>query len=284
MLFVTMDSACSLPSPYTDTEPPHISCHIATGEEVKGCGQLCDSGFWASATVDDVQAELDSGANTKKTNAHGYSPLHLAARCAGDPELIAVLLEAGADANRKGPMDVTPLHVAGGFADGAILELLIDAGAKLEAKSWRRDYTPLHFAAWGDNPEGARVLLESGALPNPRAGLDRTPLVVALIEQASLATVTALLDFGASVRWDGSDRNALHIAAIHDARPEIIYLLVSRGADVNARNAFDETPLMTAFRYRSSKWTRQALAEARINPDGYVDSRNHEGKTWLHRA
>lgn len=285
VMFVTMDSACSMPSPWVNSYPPHVNCRTTMGAEVDGCGQLCDSGFWDSATADDVRAEIDGGVNLEKTDADGYSPLHLAARCLGDPEVMAVLLDAGADPNREGPMDVTPLHLAAGFADRAIVELLIDAGADLEAKSWRRDYTPLHFAASEDNPEALRVLLERGALPDAPAAGGRTPLHVALGEQASLATVAALLDSGASVRWAGlSGQNPLHIAAINNAPPEVIYLLVSRGADANAKNKLEETPLESAIRHRSSAPTIRALFDVQIGATGSVDARDSHGNTALHRA
>ena len=42
------------------------------------CGRLCDSDWWKTANPEDVQAQLDAGANVKASTGEGFTPLHLA--------------------------------------------------------------------------------------------------------------------------------------------------------------------------------------------------------------
>ena len=279
-MFATMDSVCSVS--YEDAPRPEVRCDAPYRSEGNGCGRLCAAGFWSIATADDVRAELDSGASVKKTDADGYSPLHLAAECSGDSDLIALLLDAGADENRKGPKSTRPLHLAAGYADGESVRLLIEAGADIEARTWKLERTPLHFAVFGDNSEAVRILLEQGADLQAEDGpLHRTPVDWAWRVHASLETVEILIDFGASVEPDDEGiTSPLHVAAISEAPPEVIMLLVSRGAPINATNWNGETPLRTAYRYRSAILTREVLW-ALSRPINEKDSR---GWTLLHLA
>ncbi|MXY85522.1 MAG: hypothetical protein F4Y95_03255 [Chloroflexi bacterium] len=280
VLVAALSGCANEQSLYAGTSPPTVNCRASGQADFGRCGRLCDSGFWASATAEDVQAVLDGGASVNRTNDDGYSPLHLAARCARDPGVFSVLLDAGADPNRKGPKSVRPLHFAAAYADRVSVGQLIDSGADLEAQT-RRDWTPLHYAANLDSLDGARVLLGRGANVDAADVYQYTPLDLALRVQASSATVAVLIEADAPL-WTTRDSgwSPLHIAASKDARPEVIELLVGAGASVNALNSRGETPLDVAFRYAASVWTIDALVDA----SGGIDAKDPRGRSMLHRA
>jgi ankyrin repeat protein len=78
-----------------------------------------------------MQALLAKGAEVNARNAHGWTPLHVAA-AGGDPAVIALLLQHGADVHARSHIGTTPLDNAttrGGRQ--AVIDLLLAHGAKL---------------------------------------------------------------------------------------------------------------------------------------------------------
>jgi len=77
-----------------------------------------------------MQALLDKGAEVNARNAHGWTPLHVAA-AGGDPAVIALLLQHGADVHAQSHIGTTALDNAttrGGRK--AVIDLLLAHGAK----------------------------------------------------------------------------------------------------------------------------------------------------------
>ena len=77
-----------------------------------------------------MQALLAKGAEVNARNAHGWTPLHVAA-AGGDPAVIALLLQHGADVHAQSHIGTTPLDNAttrGGRK--AVIDLLLAHGAR----------------------------------------------------------------------------------------------------------------------------------------------------------
>jgi ankyrin repeat protein len=106
----------------------------------------------------------------------------------------------------------------------------------------------LNTAAQAGNSEVVKVLLEHGALPNPKQGhYTETPLSCA-IESDHLNTALVLLRGGADVNFAGSSGvTPLHSAAANGNLPAI-RLLLKRGARLEAQSRSGETPLQIATR------------------------------------
>src|SRR4029453_13715464 len=78
-----------------------------------------------------MQALLAKGAEVNARNAHGWTPLHVAA-AGGDPAVIALLLQHGADVHARSHIGTTPPHNATTRGGGqAVIALLLAHGAKL---------------------------------------------------------------------------------------------------------------------------------------------------------
>ena len=66
------------------------------------CGQLCRRDFWESATLEEVQAEIDGGADVNAARGHEVdSPLDFAIWQHESPEFIELILASGADPNAR---------------------------------------------------------------------------------------------------------------------------------------------------------------------------------------
>src|SRR5210317_580077 len=88
------------------------------------CMRLCDNTFWqwdGVPTLEDIQAEIDKGANPTARGWGKLTPLHYASAYA-DAKQIIFLLEQGADLEagdgdyQTGIGDRTPLHYAAYFS------------------------------------------------------------------------------------------------------------------------------------------------------------------------
>src|SRR5947209_9715880 len=89
----------------------------------------------ATETGDVVQMEtlLAQGADVKARNAHGWTPLHVAA-AGGDPTVVALLLRHGADVHAQSHIGTTPLDNATlRGSRKAVIDLLVAHGAQSDS-------------------------------------------------------------------------------------------------------------------------------------------------------
>src|SRR5262249_33765308 len=157
--------------------------------------------------------------NVQVRTALGNTPVLLAARRAGNSRTVQLLLERGADATERDDAGISPVLSGAASGDLETVRLLLDAGAKAEdfpqsnmaraAAAVAGMRTPLMWAAYHNDVRMVRLLLERGADPN-QSTYYGNPLSHAC--------------------WSDSF--------------EAAELLISRGANVNARDAVANfTPL-----------------------------------------
>ena len=218
--------------------PPILSTH--------DCRMWRTDVFFRTATVQNVKACLEAGADPKEPGKYRKTPLHRAVEHNENPMVIEALLAAGADPNARDKYKQTPLYRAARYNENPmVIEALLAAGADPNARRDGDKETPLHWAARNEDPAAVQVLLAAGADPNARRDGDKeTPLHVAAWRNANPAVITALLDAGADPRtqtiWGFTP---LHRAARYNENPMVIEALLAAGADPNARNWYKNTPL-----------------------------------------
>jgi ankyrin repeat protein len=143
----------------------------------------------------------------------------------GDVASVKVLLEHGANvsaAEEANGQTALMWAVSQGHPD--IVDLLLDAGADVRARSKSlKRVVLLCCPAWSGDPEGT-VEIDQGGL---------TPLLFAALTGDAVAA-RHLLDAGANVNETAASGTAALAIAAHRGFPELVALLLQRGADPDA--------------------------------------------------
>jgi ankyrin repeat protein len=189
--------------------------------------------------IDAVTMLLANGADPRRADRDGNTPLHHAARST-DPAIAAQLLDAGADLATLNTEAQPPLALALASGNWRVARFLLERGAKPELPGAQ----PALLAAAGgedDDPAGVQLLLKHKAKVDARDARGRTALLEA-IAAGHPSIVSTLLDAGASIEAADSDgRNAL-LEAAASPNPAVLPLVVAKApnpgaVDVAGRNA-----------------------------------------------
>ncbi len=151
----------------------------------------------------------------------------------------------------------TILHaIAKGDAGDVRNHLLL--GTDVNEKN-KQGWTPLHFATVRGKTECAQVLIENGAVLDPRTGTQKTPLHLAA-DRGFLEIATLLVEGGADLgAQDDEGWGPLHYAAEKD-RVDVAVYLIKKGAKVDLRSKRGGTPLHEASASASAKMIKLLLA------------------------
>ena len=119
--------------------------------------------------------------------------------------------------------------------DWTRIQQLLDSGANINARSRINRYYALQFAVNWSDPKLVTFLLDKGADINLTDDGDDTALMEAANshDPQNKVIVKLLLDRGADVHASG---NRAILNAAKEGGPEIVQLLLKKGADPNARN------------------------------------------------
>jgi len=240
------------------------------------------------ANVQMVDLLLDSGANPNAADANGYAALHKVVRDSDygiateqKGQILAIvksLLKHGANPNQRVEQDKD--KAADEIKRGAnafegrrtaltVTEVLLQGS------------TPLLLAAEVNNLDVIKTLVEAGADPNIPTESGSTPLIMASgagtdvqrmredDERAtSVETAKFLLDHGADINKPGQfGWTALHAATYQGINPLIEYL-ASKGANVDQKDDFGQTPLSISMSILTKEiGARRLQIPRRYRPD-----------------
>ena len=189
--------------------------------------------------IDAVTMLLANGADPRRADRDGNTPLHHAARST-DPAIAAQLLDAGADLQALNGEAQPPLALALASGNWRVARFLLERGAKPESAGAQ----PVLLAAASgddDDPAGVQLLLKHKAKVDARDAHGRTALLDALAA-GHAAIAQALLDAGASVdHADAEGRTAL-LEAARSPNPGLLPLVLAKhpnpaARDLGGRNA-----------------------------------------------
>jgi quinoprotein dehydrogenase-associated probable ABC transporter substrate-binding protein len=241
-----------------------------------------------TVTLQDMKKSLAAGADRSAELAQAV--------VASDAARIKFLAAHGADLNARDSMGATPLTSAAGARDSDTVKLLLQLGADANASNGD-GVTPLMAAAQRDHVPSVEALLQHGASLTVKDAKGLTPLCGAL-ENRSFLAATTLLNAGASpnAACGANGLTPLMIVATHleaersgnvpvddglylsdgVAPQQVGKLLVSKGADANARSKSGLTALMVAAGHDNAP-----LIGLLIQAGAKVDARSDDGKTAL---
>ena len=193
--------------------------------------------------IDAVTMLLANGADPRRADRDGNTPLHHAARST-DPAIAAQLLDAAADLHALNGEAQPPLALALASGNWRVARFLLERGAKPESPGAQ----PSLLAAAGgddDDPAGVQLLLKHKAKVDSRDARGRTALLEALAAgHAAIAQV--LIDAGASVdAADDEGRTAL-LEAARSPNPALLPLVLARHPDPSARDVGGRNALALA--------------------------------------
>ena len=234
-----------------------------------------------------VKHLLDVGANPGYISPRTFAPLHTAAM-RGQVGMVKMLLEAGADKNVEGRIGIPPLHYAAvnGYTNvvrllldaGAIcghrytflytvrsghtdiVRLLLDAGADKTICDGKRN-SVLHFAVQFGHIDIVKLLLDAGMNTNVVDECHMTPLHRAVVNEDILSVELLTFSDPEKTALDiksNAGRTALHIAA-EKGNNDIVKLLLSAGANIDAQCKADFTPLHTAVKHGHTETVKLLL-------------------------
>lgn len=231
---------CGMPAIFFARTGPMVEKLVAIGADVDARDENGVTPLMVIAEKGDaaaVGALLAAGADIETRK--GVPALHRAAR-RGNVAAIAPLLATGLDPDTRDPDGDTPLSKA---LQSDMVEALVACGADVNARNPLKA-TPLMLVAGerSAEPGAIRALLAAGADVNAVNYLEQTALMMA--RDGRIAQL--LLDAGAGV--DAKAVNAMTplMYAAYEGNTDVAEVLLKGGADVNAHDNENYTPLILA--------------------------------------
>ena len=171
----------------------------------------------------------------------------------GDLDAVQSLLNGQTDVNAAQGDGTTALHWAAYRDDVEMARLLVEAGADVAVKTRLGDLTPLFMAAKNGTVETIELLAEAGADINSTNANGTTPLMLAAAS-GKVDAVKVLFEHGAEVNAKDitNGQNALMFAAAL-GRADVVKLLALKGA------ALDETTKVTEIIKREYRYRQQQV-------------------------
>jgi uncharacterized protein len=252
-----------------------------------------------AADWEQVQSQLEAGADVNATQGDGSTALHWASYWDA-VEIADLLIEAGAEVNVANDLGATPLWPASLNGSAAMVQRLLEAEANPNLALLSGE-TPLMTGSRSGNPEVVSLLLEAGADPNVTATRGQTALMWAVAQQQA-PVVKVLIENGADIHarsdvwkqlWQTDSGEVvhptLHTWIDHGGNTPLLFativgdletakLLVEAGAEVNDVAAGGYTAIVYAAHSGNTDLLR-FLLENGADPD--VDT---AGYTALHAA
>ena len=192
-----------------------------------------------------VKEALRKGANAQfRAGDYGDTPLTIAAYNGHLAVVVELLKHPDTDVDATDAFGTTAIGEAAEAGHLGIVEELILAGADVN-QSRNSGVTPTFIASEKGHSAIVGALLEAGGDPKTADNLGDTPLHVASVTLGapSEQIVLYLLDSGAEINAQGSDRATPLMWAVEFGNFGTTKLLLERGADVTIRDINGELAL-----------------------------------------
>lgn len=223
---------------------------------------------------------LDRGAKINLQNRNGQTALMLSV---SNTETAKMLIDKGANIDIQSKGGETALMLAAAKHTD-VVKLLLDKGANivLRQTSYKISPNAMDWAARNGNIEAAKLILAKAI----SLGVKDEILYSAVhwaVTSDQVEMVKYLLDQGAGI--EGNDELGGYTPLMNTSLFEMVDLLVKRGANVNAKNKFNGTPLHKAvFNFVEDKRREkdcEKILNLLLSKGADIDAQDNNGNTPL---
>lgn len=225
---------------------------VAAKGDTAAVEQLLQKGASVDAIVNTEGSVVYTGSRTTAL---------IAAAKEGYVEVVKLLLKRGADIEKRGN-GPSALSIAAEHGRADVVRLLLEKDAKLGDNC-------LFTAVEGHNAEIVKLFLAKGANIEARDSNDSTPLSVA----AGLGNLVRCPSADDPHRRPNCNNNG---GACCSGGPEVVQLLLNKGANVEARNNGGATPLLMAAYFGHVEVVKRLLAKG-----ANIKAKDNKGNTAL---
>ena len=206
----------------------------------------------------------DDGVNA--TDEDGKMPLHFACLCA-DVDVVKLLLDSGAQSYRKDRNGKTPLHFACAHACVDVVKLLVESGAQSSLYHYDSNgEIPLDLAVMYDRVDTVALLLSYHKMDKKEDKIGNAFRSAA--RGHKLLIIMLILSHAHDLELihsrDSDDgHTALHASCQYESESKntaVLDYLIFLGADVDAVDNYDRTPLLYCTIYKLPKYVEVLLA------------------------
>lgn len=275
----------------SDDSSSDLKLNVSSITKSDNQSNVCSLKLYSAAESGDiitVRNLLEQGTSADTPIKNGKTALHIAAE-KNQPEICKLLLEAGAsprvgkqvgqnmyvgyDQNGMTPADYAVKHVQ-------TLQVFLEHGVSIQSKGFM-GCTLLHLAVQFNALDSIQYLIDKGLDVNAEVIFNggMTKECIRPIDMVvSPEAVDLLIKAGAKVKVETGIRSPLHYA-VKNNKYNVIDSLIAAGADVNARDKFQNTPL----HYAALSGQSQPVLIL-IKAGAEIDAKNKDGLTPLFLA